>query len=73
MTHRLVSPGVAESLRKIERSIRRFRSCYDFGADPEGLLTEEIIAMRIELLKLWSLVASDGRPKIDDSGSRDSS
>ena len=57
----------------MERSIRRFRTCYDFGADPEGLLTQEIIAMRIELLKLWSLVASDGRPHIGDPGSRDSS
>jgi len=72
MTHRLISPGVAESLRRIERSIRRFRTSYDFGADPEGLLTEEIIAMRIELLKLWSLVAADGRQNIDDPVSRDS-
>jgi hypothetical protein len=73
MTYCSISPGVAESLRRIERSIRRFRTCYDFGADPEGLLTEEIIAMRIELLKLWSLVASDRRPNIEDPGSKDSS
>jgi hypothetical protein len=68
----LLPPTVTESLRKIERSVRRFRTCYDFGAGPESLLTEEIIAMRIELLKLWSLVASKGRPNINDLGNSDS-
>jgi hypothetical protein len=67
----LITPTVTESLRKIERSVRRFRTCYDFGADPESLLTQEIIAMRIELLKLWSLVALKVRPNIKDPGKSD--
>lgn len=63
MTPPLLPPKVAESLSEIERSVQRFRTCYGFGADPESLLNEEIIGMRIELLKLWSLVASETKAK----------
>lgn len=68
MRSSLIPPTVTKSLRKIERSVRRCRTYYDFRADPGSLLTEEIIAMRIELLKLWSLVALKGRPTISDPG-----
>ena len=68
----LLPAAVTESLRKIERSVRRFRTYYDFGADRENLLTEEIIVMRMELLKLWSLVALKDRPNLNDPGNSDS-
>ena len=57
----LIPPKVAESLSEIERAVQRFRACYGLGADPESLLAEEIIGMRIELLKLWSLVAAESK------------
>jgi hypothetical protein len=55
----LIPSSVAGSLAEIERSVQRFRSCYSLGADPERLLTDEIITMRVELLRLWSEVSSD--------------
>jgi hypothetical protein len=53
--------SVANSLEEIERSLQRFRGCYGLGTDPQQLLAEEIITMRVELLRLWSEVS--GREK----------
>jgi hypothetical protein len=55
----VIPPSVAGSLAEIERSVQRFRSCYSLGADPERLLTDEIITMRVELIRLWSEISSD--------------
>jgi hypothetical protein len=55
----LIPPSVAGSLAEIERSVQRFRSCYSLGADPERLLTDEIITMRVELIRLWSEISSE--------------
>ncbi|MBV9391649.1 MAG: hypothetical protein JOY96_07140 [Verrucomicrobia bacterium] len=52
----LIPASVDDSLTRIEAALRRFRSCYYFGGDPAHLLAEEIISMRIELLRLWCLV-----------------
>ena len=54
----LIPPSVAECLAEIERSIQRFRSSYNSGVDPERLLTDEIITMRVELIRLWSEISS---------------
>ena len=56
--HHLIPPSVAECLAEIERSVQRFRSSYNAGVDPERLLTDEIITMRVELIRLWSEVSS---------------
>jgi hypothetical protein len=50
---------VAHSLEEIERSLKRFRGCYGMGTDPQQLLAEEIITMRVELLRLWSEVSAE--------------
>jgi hypothetical protein len=50
---------VAHSLEEIERSLKRFRGCYGLGADPQQSLAEEIITMRVELLRLWSEVSTE--------------
>jgi hypothetical protein len=55
----VIPPSVAGSLAEIERSVQRFRSCYSLGADPEQLLTDEIITMRVELIRLWSEIRSE--------------
>jgi hypothetical protein len=55
----VIPPLVAGSLAEIERSVQRFRSCYSLGADPERMLTDEIITMRVELIRLWSEISSD--------------
>jgi hypothetical protein len=55
----LIPPSVAGSLAEIERSVQRLRSCYSLGADPERSLTDEIITMRVELIRLWSEISSD--------------
>jgi hypothetical protein len=55
----VIPSSVAGSLAEIERSVQRFRSCYSLGADPERLLTDEIITMRVELIRLWSEISSD--------------
>lgn len=55
----VIPPSVAGSLAEIERSVQRFRSCYYLGADPERLLTDEIITMRVELIRLWSEINRD--------------
>ncbi|MBV8351763.1 MAG: hypothetical protein JOZ21_05760 [Verrucomicrobia bacterium] len=55
----VIPPAVAGSLAEIERSVQRFRSSYSLGADPERLLTEEIITMRVELIRLWSEINAD--------------
>jgi hypothetical protein len=55
----LIPPSVAECLAEIERSIQRFRSSYSLGMDPERLLTDEIITMRVELIRLWSEICSN--------------
>jgi hypothetical protein len=55
----LIPPSVAGSLAEIERSVQRLRSCYSLGADPERLLTDEVITMRVELIRLWSEISSD--------------
>ena len=55
----VIPPAVAGSLAEIERSVRRFRSSYSLGTDPERLLTDEIITMRVELIRLWSEINSD--------------
>jgi hypothetical protein len=55
----LVPPSVASCLAEIERSVQRFRSCYYLGADPQRPLTDEIITMRIELIRLWSEINSE--------------
>ena len=55
----VIPPSVAGSLAEIERSVQRFRSWYSLGADPERLLTDEIITMRFELIRLWSEISSE--------------
>jgi hypothetical protein len=55
----VIPPSVAGSLAEIERSVQRFRSCYSLGADPERLLTDEIITMRVELIRLWSEISAE--------------
>ena len=55
----VIPPSIAGSLAEIERSIQRFRSWYSLGADPQRLLTEEIITMRFELIRLWSQIYSE--------------
>ena len=55
----VIPPSVAGCLAEIERSVQRFRSCYSFGADPKRLQTDEIIAMRVELIRLWSEISSE--------------
>jgi hypothetical protein len=55
----VIPPSVAGCLAEIERSVQRFRSCYSLGADPERMLTDEIITMRVELIRLWSEISSD--------------
>jgi hypothetical protein len=57
----IIPPSVAGCLAEIERSVQRFRSCYSLGADPERLLTDEIITMRVELIRLWSEIGSEKR------------
>jgi hypothetical protein len=53
-----IPASVAHSLEEIERSLKRFRSCYGLGTDPQQLLAQEIITMRVELLRLWSEVSA---------------
>ena len=60
----VIPPSVAGSLAEIERSVQRFRSCYHLGADPERLLTDEIITMRVELIRLWSEINSDKKERL---------
>lgn len=60
----IIPPSVAGCLAEIERSVQRFRSCYSLGADPERLLTDEIITMRVELIRLWSEIGSEKRVQI---------
>jgi hypothetical protein len=55
----LIPPSVAECLAEIERSVQRFRSSYSLGMDPERLLTDEIITMRVELIRLRSEISRD--------------
>jgi hypothetical protein len=55
--------SVANSLEEIERSLSRFRASYGLGADPQQLLAEEIITMRVELLRLWSEVSAENKTK----------
>ena len=57
----VIPPSVAGSLAEIERSVQRFRSCYYLGTDPERLLTDEIITMRVELIRLWSEINPDSK------------
>jgi hypothetical protein len=60
MSHpNVIPPSVAGSLAEIERSVQRFRSCYNLGTDPERSLTDEIITMRFELIRLWSEIGSE--------------
>jgi hypothetical protein len=54
---------VVHSLEEIERSLKRFRGCYGLGTDPKQALAEEIITMRVELLRLWSEVSADHKAK----------
>jgi hypothetical protein len=54
----VIPPSVAGCLAEIERSVQRFRSCYSLGTDPERLLTDEIITMRVELIRLWSEISA---------------
>jgi len=58
-----IPPSVAHSIEEIERSLKRFRGCYGLGADPQQLLAEEIITMRVELLRLWSEVSAESKAK----------
>ena len=60
----VIPPSVAGSLAEIERSVQRFRSCYSLGTDPERLLTDEIITMRVELIRLWSQINSDKKQRL---------
>ena len=60
----VIPPAVAGSLAEIERSVQRFRSSYSLGTDPERLLTDEIITMRVELIRLWSEINSDKNSRI---------
>jgi hypothetical protein len=59
----LIPPSVAECLAEIERSIQRFRSSYYAGVDQERLLTDEIITMRVELIRLWSEISCCKNPQ----------
>jgi hypothetical protein len=59
----IIPPSVAGCLAEIERSVQRFRSCYSLGADPERMLTDEIITMRVELIRLWSEIRSEKKLK----------
>jgi hypothetical protein len=63
----VIPPSVAGCLAEIERSVQRFRSSYNLGTDPERLLTDEIITMRVELIRLWSEISS-GKMHADGSG-----
>jgi hypothetical protein len=58
-----IPPSIAHSIEEIERSLKRFRGCYGLGADPQQLLAEEIITMRVELLRLWSEVSAESKAK----------
>jgi hypothetical protein len=62
--HHLIPPSVAECLAEIERSVQRFRSSYNAGVDPERLLTDEIITMRVELIRLWSEISSHNNQQL---------
>jgi hypothetical protein len=55
--------SVSNSLEEIERSLKRFRVCYGLGTNPQQLLAEEIITMRVELLRLWSEVSAENKAK----------
>jgi hypothetical protein len=55
----VIPQSVAGCLAEIERSVQRFRSCYNLGTDPKRLQTDEIITMRVELIRLWSEISSD--------------
>ena len=59
----VIPPSVAGSLAEIERSVQRFRSCYSLGTDPERSLTDEIITMRFELIRLWSEISSEKKAR----------
>jgi hypothetical protein len=61
----VIPPSVAGCLAEIERSVQRFRSSYSLGTDPERLLTDEIITMRVELIRLWSEISSGKRMHAD--------
>jgi hypothetical protein len=61
----VIPPSVAGCLAEIERSVQRFRSCYSLGTDPERLLTDEIITMRFELIRLWSEIGSEKKGPAD--------
>ena len=60
----VIPPSVAGSLAEIERSVQRFRSCYSLGTDPERVLADEIITMRVELIRLWSEINSDKKQRL---------
>ena len=60
----VIPPSVAGSLAEIERSVQRFRSWYSLGTDLERLLTDEIITMRVELIRLWSQINSDKKQRL---------
>jgi hypothetical protein len=55
----VIPQSVAGCLAEIERSVQRFRSCYDLGTDPKRMQTDEIITMRVELIRLWSEISSE--------------
>jgi hypothetical protein len=61
----IIPPSVAGCLAEIERSVQRLRSSYSLGTDPERLLTDEIITMRVELIRLWSEISSAKRMHTD--------
>jgi hypothetical protein len=61
----VIPPSVAGCLAEIERSVQRFRSSYSLGTDPERLLTDEIITMRVELIRLWSEISSGKKMHAD--------
>jgi hypothetical protein len=58
--------SVANSLEEIERCLKRFRVCYSLGTEPQQLLAEEIITMRVELLRLWSEVSAEYKTKASE-------
>jgi hypothetical protein len=60
----VIPPAVADALAEIERSVQRFRSSYNLGTDPQRLLIDEIITMRVELIRLWSEINSDQNSRI---------
>lgn len=60
----VIPPAVAGALAEIERSVQRFRSSYNLGTDPQRLLIDEIITMRVELIRLWSEINSDQNSRI---------